>query len=688
MLTIHRVAIAALVFSSAAAGAVEITTTIAVPIEQTEVVVRAYRLDKSADVIEQRVRVPAMNALALHEGIWELRLADDRFWAPRVYAREGGPVTLPIWPAVPLRGEIKGGVAKFGVAFAPLDVAGVAGEADCKTDGSAWTCAIPPGHYDLRFFTRGSAPEFRWNIEAPGKLETPLQFVAGASLSGRLETVRGAKISLDGLQISLSGAQQRYTAKSNANGFFQFKGLPAGQYSLGARREGLAALGRSVTIVAGAAAELNTPLLLDRPKHLTVTLAPALDPELKPWRISLWAYGAGHRGLTSVNESTATPAGEWTASALIGGDYQVQIARADGGTWKSVDVTIGDADVNLPLTALGEHVRGLITLGDHPLTAKLSFGGEHGATLNSGEDGRFEGDVPPSESDERTIFVDADAARVTRTVRAKIERDDSGSRVTIRLPATMLMGRVLGADGSLQRDALIIVSSDMLGVHEMFSGDDGSFQVTGIDAGEYHVSAQTLKGEKSERVAVTLADDAPAEVELTLKSGVMVRGRVGVGETPVMQADIYGIPRDTQFAPFMPQTRTNESGRFELTLPPRTTIFDLVVVHPAFDIVLTRIAGQLDSVRHVVATQLGGVLTVDTTAPKDLLVRHGGGECWLYWLANAPGVNGVIESARVVLPRLEPGEYTVCSAKTNQCGHGYLPPFGTLALTIGSAKSR
>ena len=683
MRIVPNVAIAATVFFAAAAHAAQITATIAVPTEPGEVLVRAHRLDGRADDVEQRIQVPGVNTLQLHEGVWELRLDNGNFWAPLVYARDSDSVTLPVWPAVPLRGTANG-LTKLAVSFTPVDHGGAAGQTECSMDDIAWICMIPPGHYDLRFSTPGSAPEFRWNVTAPGKSGAPLQFVRGASLSGRLEAVRGARISLDGLEVLLSGAQQRYTAKSNAKGFFQFKGLPAGQYSVRAQQEGLATAARPVTIFEASAVELNAPLLLDRPKRLTVTIAPTLDPELKPWRVSVWAYGEGHRGLTGVSESAATPTGEWSLSGLIAGDYEVQIARANGGVWKSVDVTIGDTDVALPQTVFGESIRGVITLGERPLVAKLSFGGENGATLISDDNGHFEGEIPPDKSDERAIYVDAEAARVARTIRAKLDRTESGTRIVIKLPATLLTGRVIGAGGAPRRDALITVSGDGPGaVHQLFSESDGSFQLTGMDAGEYRVRAED-RDERSEPVTVRLADDdSPAEVELVLKNSVIVEGVVRSAVTPVVLADVYGIPRDTPFPPLLPQAKTNEGGRFELKLPPRTMIVDLVMIHPAFDIVMTRLAGQIDSVRHIVATQLGGTLTVDAPTPQDILLRHGGGECWLSWLAHVARANAVVESSRIVLQRLEPGEYSVCSARINECAHGYLPPYGALTLRIG-----
>ena len=457
--------VAVLLFCSAAAHGTEVRSTTAVPMDRELISIRAHRLDRSAADLELRIPVPGVATVPLPDGVWELRLSGGNFWAPRVYARDSDAITLPVWPAFPLHGTAAG-VTKLSVTFAPLDRGGVTGSTECDVADAAWTCAIPRGQYDLQFSTPGSAPDFRWNVTVPGNLEAPLQFVRGASLSGRLEAARGMKISLDGLEILLAGAQRRYTARSNARGFFQFKGLPPGQYSLSARREGLAARGRSVTILGGVAAELDAPLLLDRPKNLTVLIAPPLDPELKPWRVSLSSYDAGRGGRTAVSESAATPAGEWMISGLVSGDYDIDVSRENGGLWKSADVSIGETDVQLPLLVMGEHVSGSITLGDRPLAATLSFGGEHGATLTSDDDGRFEGVIPPAESDNRRVHVEAPVAGIARTVHAKIERTEAGARVDIKLPATLLTG---SSSVRMQHPGATLWSSSAVIAREQFT---------------------------------------------------------------------------------------------------------------------------------------------------------------------------------------------------------------------------
>ncbi len=283
---VHAVLCAATVglFGSVLCAA-EVTTTSAGGFEATAIVAQGRRVDRHADPIELAIRVPGPNTIELPEGVWEVRVAGDAVWAPRTYLRDGDSVSIQVWPAVSLRGVAKD-VTALNVAFTTLDAGGATGGTACKAEGGAWSCAIPPGRYDLRFSTSGFAPEYRFNVAVPGNLDVPLQFVAGASLSGRLEPARHARVSLEGVEVLLmptgANARQRYSTKSTAKGFFQFKGLPPGDYAVRARRQGFTAQTRAVTIVAGMAAELKAPLILDVPKRVTVTIFPSLDPELQP----------------------------------------------------------------------------------------------------------------------------------------------------------------------------------------------------------------------------------------------------------------------------------------------------------------------------------------------------------------------------------------------------------------------
>lgn len=678
-----RVAFLAALLVSFPAAATDIVTTVASNAQtRSPATLRARRIDGKAEPIERSIAVPGTASLELPGGVWEIGVDGEGLWGPRVYARAADSVVLPLWPAGVLRGTVKSAVPSFALQFAAVDGVGPSGQADCAMDGQTWACTLPLGRHDLRFSAAGFAPEYRFGVAVPGAQQMPIQFTAGASLSGRVEAVRGVEVPLEDLQIRLTPmggkAEQQYTTTANAKGFFQLKGLAPGEYTITALRSGLVAQRRGVAIKSGLAAQLQAPLLLDRPKRLSVTILPILDPEMRPWIVALHAYGPEHRQSDLLTQSAATGGGEWTAPALLAGDYAVEIRRANGQSWKWQDVAIGDADVELPLAVLGERVTGTITLGERPLAAKLSFGDEHGSSLLSDDGGRFEGEIPPDEGDERLVFIESKSAQIVRTVRVKLERTESGPRrAIIRLAATTLFGRVTREDGSPASDAIVTV--DARGnLQQVMAQADGAFQLQGLEPGESRVLAETASA-RSERMPVRLVEEEPTELNLVVRDQLAVRGRVLMSGAPVIGASVHAMP-DVPWAPFMPHATTADGGEFDLQLPPRTTAYDLVMVHPAFDTVLTRVPAQPNVSRQIVATQIGGTLTVDAPAPGHLLVRHAGGQCWLAWLANLPGSGGSVGSSRIVVPRLEPGEYTVCSSATQRCAAGQLPPYGTLRL--------
>ena len=149
-------------------------------IDVETIAVHATRVDRSADPVDAVMRTGVANALALPDGVWEVSVNSDAMWAPRVYARANDTVTIPLWPAVAIHAKAKD-VAQLSVAFTPLDEGGAAGESTCRVDGDSWTCVVPRGRFDLRFSSRGAAPEYRFNEAIPAAEPYALQFVAGAS---------------------------------------------------------------------------------------------------------------------------------------------------------------------------------------------------------------------------------------------------------------------------------------------------------------------------------------------------------------------------------------------------------------------------------------------------------------------------------------------------------------------------
>jgi hypothetical protein len=681
-----------LLIAGVSSGA-RLTTVTAVPDSgRRTATVRARRVDGSAEPLEHSIIVPGITDLAMGEGLWEIRVVGEGLWAAPAYLRNEDSTAVRVWPTVPLTGTAKG-VSALRVGFLPLDQNSAAGEVDCAVDHEEWKCSVPTGRYDLRFSSSGFAPEYRFAVIAKADAKPLLlNFVPGASLSGSVEAVTGAKIPADGVEILLTSAigesaAWKQTAHSNAKGFFQFKGVAPGDYSIRGEAKGLTTQSESVKMRAGAAAELNTPLLLDAPKRLTVAVMPRLDPSGNRWRMRLISNNARLRHGDILAESAVTEEGQWTHPKLIAGNYSVEVLTANGEQWSSQDVTIGRDDVTVAVTALAAKITGLITLGDRPLKASLSFPDEWGVKVQSDSDGQFTGQIPPDDRNERMILVEAETPHVKRTIRTKVEKNEAGDlHLVINLPTTTLMGRVMNEDRSPEPHAFLTVTQNDSAVFEqMFVEPDGSFQIGGFEPGDYWIKADA--GERtSKSVEVKLRRDSSSEVELMLRRVEVLHGRMTMGQTPAIAADIYVFPRDTwadTWVTGLPHATTNESGYFEMELPPGTKIFDGLAVHPAFDIIIGRATMQQDQQLRVATQQIGGTLILESKS-DDVLLIHGGGEMYASWVANKAG--GTVAPGQMIIPRLQPGQYSACLKDKGRCVSGYLPPHGTLTLSLAAAN--
>ncbi len=680
--------VVAILLAAGSTQAGQITTTISGPsVTARTVLLRAERTDGGTVRFERPVPLPGTADLALGKGLWEVRVIDEHLWAAPVFLRNEDSVTVNVWPTVPLKGTTNG-VTTLRAGFKPLEPGGAAGEVDCSVKEDWWLCAIPAGRYDLRFSSSGSAPEFRFDVTLRDDTKPmTLKFVPGASLSGRVEAARGVKLPADGAIVTLTsagveGAAWKDTARGNAKGFFQFKGLAPGDYSIrGEGKGGLTTQQELVKMLAGTAAELNASLLLDQPKKLTVTVFPRLDPYGNRWIVRMVSNKPRQARGEILAESPVSNAGDWTHPRLTAGKYTIDILTSKGEVWKFQEVTIDHDDVTVAVAALSATITGSVKLGDRPLQASLSFGGENWPRIESDSEGRFTGAIPPGEQDERSVLVEAEAPRVRRTIRAHIDKDELGGlHLDVKLPATTLMGRVVKQDKSIVPYALLSLSNlERQKFDQAWGQQDGSFQVAGYEPGTYGVTADSGPEGKSRETTVVLREGELTEVELTVEKTETVRGRITIGEVPIIAADIFAFPRDTT-APSVPHARTDESGFFEIVLPPGTTTFDGLVIHPAFDVMLGRATVQHDKQLHIRTQQIGGTVVLEAK-PYSVTLFHGGAELDAGNVADLTG--GSVAAARTTLPRLEPGHYTACTLD-KKCVSGYLPPHGTLTLSLPS----
>jgi hypothetical protein len=657
--------------------------------------------------VDPRVLRLAVNATTVVEdlggGTWEIGVTSDTLWAAPVFASASDSVMLQLWSRGSISGKLGGrapSTGEFIVSFSPAtDAPGPTGMVVCPFVSGDWHCSLPAGKLDLRFSLTGFATEFRWAVMvANGTDVGQLALTPGSSVFGKVQLPRPSKgEALKDVEVSASpinvspafGKVPRYTTGPDPRGFFQIRGLPPGSYGLYARTKTLSSEKRKVEIIEQTNASLRSPLVLAMPARVLVRITPPLDLHRRQWQVTLLKRGDADDHLDVVDRSLASRTGEWSQNRLLPGDYRMMIQEEDGSEWKSESLILSpdDGDRLIEVVLTSQQVRGTVTLGDRPIAAAtINFGGENGPGLITDERGRFEGEVPPIADEISMLLVTSSAPDIKRMLRLKGERSPDGDlQFDIVLPATVIAGRTVNEDGSIEPDAIVTLQSrehDEF-FEQMFTDENGAFQFEGFEPGGYSLQADAF--EKASAVLdVEVGGDAAASVNLILRPQEQVRGLISMRGVPIVGADVYALPRDTNTS-ILPKGRSDATGRFFLALPPGTKLYDAIVFPRGFSITAARIVREPKRKDlRVEVGQDGGSLTVD--APDDqemLLLVHAAGEFSLQWVAEKAG--GTVTSGggrrRLTVPNLESGPYSVCRKK--KCESVYVPRFASASLTLG-----
>jgi hypothetical protein len=165
-----------------------------------------------------------------------------------------------------------------------------------------------------------------------------------------------------------------------------------------------------------------------------------------------------------------------------------------------------------------------------------------------------------------------------------------------------------------------------------------------------------------------------------------ITGRTTAGEAPAVGTDVHALPRDA-WGPTIPRVITDGNGRFQLHPPPGTIMFDFLAVHPAFDVLFGRATVVREKQLNIRMTQFGGTLILESEEkPENVIVIRNGAEMMATWLATEAG--GSVAPGRSTIPRLVPSTYYVCTRDRKRCASGYLPPHGTLTLSLDPSAAR
>lgn len=700
---------------------------------------------------------PDKTVLNLSDGIWQVQASAPGYWSQEVEVEVAGhvpvEVSLALWPAASLRGEVSmvegdalPSTLELQLTATPFadqpnsiqvpaqrtEVGPTRAELHCRIHAGAWSCLGPTGLFDVRLEASGYAPQYEWAV----RINSAENFDFGRTELRKTTSVFGRVVRKGGSELpgaclatlrpdmarrspaladqEPEGGPEAKTNLSttlNARGYFQVAGMTPGRYSLYVGCNGGSAF-RELVVQPGVETRIDPPLPLEE-LTLDVSLMPRTDPAGQPWRLIV-DETAPHF-LRIANKVAAEADGRWIKRGLMAGSYHIVVVGSGGTSWLQQNFDLGTSTRPLLLRVGSLSVAGRVTTGSRPVHASLRFtknaGGET-ATLMSDDNGRFQG-LLPSGLQESSWSVEAHLLQplvIQRLQNVKLP-PGAGSGTTwldLELPAIPVHGSVVSPDDKPQPNVQV-TAEDSNGARTTTSTDStGRFEISSLPPGKYTAVADAYDG-SSDRVPFEKTEGGGSELKLVLNPYKRTKFLVVSNQGPVADAAVQ-----VWIAPGVPRAfvRSDDSGHFDVGLPPGTTEVGLTVGAPGYAIKLTRqpiaSGGDEPADAHTINLDAAaGTLVLNFHAPDRpmdnsamLYLVHNGAiqdaRTLAGWGTDQAGVgDNASGNVPVTIDTVEPGDYALCvitdqsqvaaiwsgALPSNRCSKGSLDQDETLTLS-------
>ena len=676
---------------------------------------------RSADGHSEVVRSPFACAFPGPCAV-DLDLPDGKLWlvtaeAPGFGSSPPAPVEagrVEIWLAGKLRGEAvfpKGTTSPDGilVRYRSLDQrsslgggAPLEGEAACAITESKFECTMPAGRVDFNVRARGHVSVYAWNRLVPhlGVLSLGrVEFRKGASLVGNVVSKDPLAPKPGACRVSLrpSGDSPKPAPTApplpsisvDGRGFFHLEVIPPGRWDVVAEQEGFVPSKVPVTILEGAEARLNLPIVLSRPSRLEVTLSPPQDAYGEAWQVELIELeGEGKSAM--VARSVGSPEGTWTRDGLgASARYYLRVLTGKGQRWWFDEQPFSPETTPFRKQVVLESdgMKGALTLGGQPLRGRAVFEADHGnlsVTFEADDGGRFEGFLP--RLGKWSVEVFSVSPRVHRKVEVDVRRTQEGiGQVIVSLSDRALRGEIVTEEGALVPKAILRVVPPTASETTSQVVEGGSFHLDGLEPGDYVLSGAGPRLFSDDH-RVTLPKEGDADpVRIVLKKSndlkVQVRSASGgalVGVPVALVASFSGQATTTR--------RTDGDGRVSFPVRPTTPEECVVIIGPGIGTKIVAVP-NLGEETQVTIAATGGALSIDFPEPTEKaypVLQHGA-------CALSPTLLSMIVRSkdRKSFFGMDPGDYVLCltgtdfGAGTGPCKQGTLSPYGALNLAVG-----
>jgi len=395
----------------------------------------------------------------------------------------------------------------------------------------------------------------------------------------------------------------------------------------------------------------------------------------------------------------------------MAGNYHIVVSGSDGTAWLQRNFNLGADSRRIALRIGSVPVAGRALLSSQPIRARLVFSNNasgESATLNSDENGHFQGLLPVAPNRETTWTIEAHVLQPPVTqrlldVKVQPASGQGNTWLDLDFPGIPVHGNVVSPDGKPQPNVQVTFE-DTSGLRTTTGTDDaGHFEMSDLPAGKYTAMADSPAG-ASDRTPFEVADGRGSELRLVLNPFKRTSFYVVSSDGPVEDAAVQ-----VWIAPGVPRAlaRTDGDGRFEVKLPPGTTEVGLTVRAPGYALKLIRVpvpTNDTDSrdARTVTLDNSAGTLVLNLQPPgrtredsaslylvhnraiQDALAIVGWGTNQAGVGSNAPATVDLIEPGNYALCRVDPNNVTVLwsgPVPSTRCSKGSLDEGGTLTLS-------
>lgn len=630
---------------------------------------------------------------------WNVAVQAERCWAPEVRAglRNGEPpIAVRLWRSAVVTGRLRFPEEAKSPPSVPVRIESArdavpATIVQCPVAGERFRCIVPAAVLDLRIGPEDWAAQYLWGVESRPGVSVDVgvvKFEEGGTIAGFVE-LTGYGPPLPAVSIELAPALptptssveegkrrmvgRTQTVHPSARGFFQFRQLEPGSYTITARMKGWsAARAADVRVEDGRETAIESSLMIEPLARVEVFVLPPLDPRGEPWKITLLELMPLNEGTIPIAEGAASLTGQWSAEGVDAAMHLVKVSDQRGNDFlrSVVEVAPGMAPLQLSVTAIA--VEGTVRVGEDPLQASLLFRHVEGrqVRLRTDAEGRFSGTLP-GEGRWQVELVTEAQHRLNRTVEVQ-RRDGAPSRVDFALPDTAIDVSVVSESGKPVKAYVRALDEQGLSVTSALTDDEGRLRLRGLDPeAQLRLSATAgSEGMQSGAVPVTFDSDGQADLTLIMKSQVKVKGwLLTPAGRPVAGAFVrWFLPYGNRYV----ERVSGPSGEFEIALPHDAGALDLIILPPAMPVKLLTVPIHADMDRNLEIVVGGPAGTLELTTshePPFPAIRRDGRPVSAGSLRYPLNWTAAPQEWRPwgLSLRLEAGNYSVCSNTGANC---------------------